>query len=154
MSKFSLKENSYDICNAAFDEGKVGAWWTGPWAIAGVEENKINYGILPFGKPFVGIKTLMVSKNAVDRGTAETALDIMKFFTSAEQAKKMALANKTIPANTAALKDAEVQKLNTIAGFGVALNSGRAHGEHAIRGRAVGPGRRRQRGRLERRADP
>ena len=36
----------------------------------------------------------------------------------------MALTNKTIPATTAALKDPEVQKLNTIAGFGVALNVG------------------------------
>jgi arabinogalactan oligomer/maltooligosaccharide transport system substrate-binding protein len=66
----------------------------------------------------------MISKNAVDRGTAETALDIMKYYTSTDVEKKVALANKTIPSNTAALKDPEVQKLNTIAGFGSALNTG------------------------------
>ena len=64
-------------------------------------KRRINYGILPMGKPFVGIKTLMITKNAVDRGNAELALDIIKFFTSAEMQKKLALANKTIPANTA-----------------------------------------------------
>ncbi len=124
FSKVSLKENSYDICKAALLEGKAAAWWTGPWAIADLEAAKLDYGILTIGKPFVGIKTLMLSKNAVDRGTAETALDIIKFFTGPDVSKKLALANKTIPANTAALTDAEVQKLNTIAGFGAALNVG------------------------------
>jgi len=124
LSKVSLAENTYDICNAALKDGTIGAWWTGPWAIAAVEENKINYGILSVGKPFVGIKTLMISKNAADRGNAELALDIIKYFTSAEVQKPLALTNKTIPATTAALKDAEVQALGTIAGFGEALNVG------------------------------
>lgn len=124
FSKVSLKENTYDICNAALQAGEVGAWWTGPWAIAGVEEAKVNYGILSVGKPFVGIKTLMIGKNAADRGNAELALDILKYFTSAEVQKPIALTNKTIPAATAALKDAEVQALGTIAGFGEALNVG------------------------------
>ncbi len=124
FSKFSLKENTSDICKAALIEGKAAAWWTGPWSISDIEAAKVDYGILTIGKPFVGIKTLMISSNAVARGTAETALDIIKFFTNAENSKKLALANKTIPATTAALKDAEVQKLNTIAGFGSALNVG------------------------------
>ena len=124
FSKVSLGENSYDICNAALQAGEVGAWWTGPWAIAAVEEAKVNYGILSVGKPFVGIKTLMIGKNAVDRGNAELALDIIKYFASAEVQKPIALTNKTIPAVTAALKDPEIQALGTIAGFGEALNVG------------------------------
>ena len=124
LSKVSLKENSYDICKADLAEGKVGMWWTGPWAIAGIEEDKIDYGILPFGNPFVGIKTLMMTKNAVDRGNADVALDIMKYFTTAEVQKKIALVNKTIPAVTAALKDPEVASLAAVVGFGAALNLG------------------------------
>jgi arabinogalactan oligomer/maltooligosaccharide transport system substrate-binding protein len=124
MSKVSLKENSYDICNAALKEGKVGMWWTGPWAIAAIEENKVNYGILPMGKPFVGIKTMMISKNAVDRGTSSIALDIIKYYTSADVQKKLALVNKTIPAQTAALKDPDVAKLASVVGFGAAANVG------------------------------
>ncbi len=76
------------------------------------------------GRPFVGIKTLMLTKNAVDRGTAEVALDLMKYFTGEDVQKKLALINKTIPAATAAVKDPEVQKLPTLAGFGAALNLG------------------------------
>jgi len=120
----SYAENSYDICNAALAEGKVGMWWTGPWAVAGVEESGVNYGILPMGRPFVGIKTLLLTKNAVDRGNTDLAIDIMKYFTSAEVQKKLSLVNKTIPAATAALKDAEVAKLAAVVGFGAALNLG------------------------------
>ncbi len=120
----SLAENTYDICNAALQEGKVGMWWTGPWAVAGIEEKGVNYDILPFGRPFVGIKTLMLSKNAVDRGTTEVAVDIIKYFTSAEVQKKLSLVNKTIPAATAAIKDPEVAALKAVVGFGNALNLG------------------------------
>lgn len=99
-------------------------WWTGPWAIAGIEADGVNYGILPMGKPFVGIKTLMLSKNAVDRGNQEVALDVMKYFTSPDVQKKLALINKTIPAQTAAVNDPEVAKLAAVIGFGKALASG------------------------------
>lgn len=124
ISKVSAKEQTYDICLASLKDGKVGMWWTGPWAIAAVEEAKIDYGIAPMGRPFVGIKTLLLSKNAVDRGNTDVALDIIKYFTSADVQKKLALTNKTIPAATAALKDPEVAKLQTIKDFGAALNSG------------------------------
>jgi len=120
----SLTENSYDICFAGLKEGKVGMWWTGPWAVAGIEESGINYGILPFGRPFVGIKTLMMTKNAVDRENQDIVIDVMKYFTGAEASKKIALVNKTIPANTAALKDPEVQALTAVVGYGAALNLG------------------------------
>lgn len=118
------KEASHDICKTSITEGKVGAWWTGPWAIADLEAASINYGIIPMGRPFVGIKTLMLTANAADRGNAEVAVDIMKYFTSAEVQKQLALVNKTIPAATAALQDPEVQALSTVAGFGASLNLG------------------------------
>lgn len=124
ISQVVDKEESDEICNTSFAEGKVGMRWTGPWAIADIEKAKIDYGILPMGKPFVGIKTLMITSNAVDRKNTEVALDIIKYFTSADVQKKLALANKTIPAATAAVKDPEVQKLTAVAGFGAALNLG------------------------------
>jgi len=124
MSKVSFSEQSYDICKAALAEGKAAMWWTGPWAIAGIEQDGVDYGILPMGKPFVGIKTLMLTRNAVERGNAEVALDIMKYFTSAEVQAKLALTNKTVPAATAALQNPEVAALPTLAGFGAALNTG------------------------------
>lgn len=121
---YAPAETSHDICKTMLIEGNAAAWWTGPWAIADLEAAGIDYGILPMGSPFVGIKTLMITKNAVDRGTAETALDVIKFFTNTANEKAMALANKTIPANTAALNDPEIQALSTVAGFGASLNNG------------------------------
>lgn len=124
IKPYVLQEMTYDICNAGMAEGKVAGWLVGPWAIANLDKAGIQYGFATFGKPFVGIKTLMLTKNAVDRGNAAVALDIMKYFTSAAAQKAMTLANKTIPANTAAFMDPEVQALPTIAGFGAAAANG------------------------------
>jgi arabinogalactan oligomer / maltooligosaccharide transport system substrate-binding protein len=124
MSKVSLKEQTMDICNAGMKEGKIGMMWTGPWDIATLETNKVDYGIFPMGKPFVGIKTMMLSKNAVDHKTTDVAIDIMKYFTSADVQKKIAAVNKTIPAATAALKDPAVAALASVTGFGAAANVG------------------------------
>ncbi len=124
VAKVSSAESSYDICNAGLQEGKYGAWWTGPWAIAGLIDKKVDFQIVPFGKPFVGIKTLMLTSNGVDRGNAAAALDVMKYFTSADVQKGLALTNKTIPAATAALNDPEVQADAVIAAFGKSLNLG------------------------------
>jgi arabinogalactan oligomer/maltooligosaccharide transport system substrate-binding protein len=124
IKPYLASEQSDELCSTAFAEGQVGARWTGPWAISGIENAGIDYGIAAMGSPFVGIKTLMLTKNGVDRGHAEVSVDIMKFFTSYEMQKQMTLANKTIPANTEALNDPEVQALITISGFGAALNSG------------------------------
>jgi arabinogalactan oligomer / maltooligosaccharide transport system substrate-binding protein len=115
-------EASHEICRAMLFEGRAAAWWTGPWAIADLEAEGVDYGILPMGRPFAGIKVLLLTTNAVDRGNAEVAVDIMRYFTSYEPALQMSLANKTIPANTQALNDPEVQALPTLAGFGEALN--------------------------------
>ena len=120
----SNAESSYDICNAAMQEGKTGYWWTGPWAVAGLLEKGVDFTITPMGSPFVGIKTLMVSQNAVDRGNELAALDVIKYFTSADVQKGLALINKTIPAQTAALADPEVAADPVISGFGATLNIG------------------------------
>lgn len=124
FSAYAPKETSHDICKSMITEGTAAAWWTGPWAIADLEAAGIDYGILSMGKPFVGIKTLMITKNAVDRGSAEVALDIIKYYTNAANETTVALTNKTIPANTAALKDPQIQALATIKGFGASANLG------------------------------
>jgi arabinogalactan oligomer/maltooligosaccharide transport system substrate-binding protein len=124
VKPYLLPEMSHEICKTAIIEGKAAAWWTGPWAIADLEAAGVDYGFVPMGKPFVGIKTMMVTKNAVDRGNAEIALDIIKYYTSYEIQRYVTLANKTVPANTQALQDPDVQALVTIAGFGANANLG------------------------------
>ena len=124
LSKFSNAEASDEICKAGLIDGKYGARWSGPWYIADLLAKNIDFQIVPFGKPFVGIKTLMVTSNAVDRGNGAAALDVIKYFTSGDVQKKLALINKTIPAPTAAVKDPEVQADPVIGAFGNALNLG------------------------------
>ncbi len=124
VKPFLLQEMSHELCKTAVIEGKAAAWWTGPWAIADLENAGVDYGFAAMGRPFVGIKTVMLTKNAVDRGHAELALDIMKFYTSFTMQKYVTLANHTIPANTEALNDPEVQALTSLAGFGKNANLG------------------------------
>lgn len=120
----SPEETSHEICQAGITEGTYGIWWTGPWAIASLEEAGVPYGIAPFGRPFVGVKMLMMGANAVDRGNEEAVIEIMKYFGSAEVQTRLALVNGTVPANTEALNNPDVQATLSSSAFGEALNLG------------------------------
>jgi arabinogalactan oligomer/maltooligosaccharide transport system substrate-binding protein len=121
-SKVAPEETSHEICQAMLVDGQAAAWWTGPWATADLEAAGVNIGLLPMGRPFAGIKVLMLTANGYDRGNGEAAIEVIKYFTSAEVQKKLSLINKTIPANSAALNDPELQAIPIIAGYGSALN--------------------------------
>lgn len=122
------QEADHETCKAMLIGGQAAIWWTGPWAIADLEaagmQHGINYALAPMGSPFVGIKLFMLTPNAVERGHAEAALEVMRYFGSAEVQTRLTLVNKTIPANTAALNAPEVQAIATVAGFGDSLNRG------------------------------
>ncbi len=124
FSECAPAETSHEICQAMLSEGQAAMWWTGPWAISGLEEAGIDYSIAPMGKPFVGIKVWMVTTNAVDRGRADAAVEVMKWWTSAETLTTRAVSTKEIPANVAALEDPEVQALYTVSGFGASAERG------------------------------
>ncbi len=124
MAKVSLHKNNYGVCNAGLKDGTVGMWWTGPWAINDIEANGIDYGVLPMGKPFVSLKVMMIGKNALDRKTDKAALEVVKYFTSAEVQTKLAIANRTIPAASAALKSADIARLPAVSGFAAAAAAG------------------------------
>lgn len=117
-------ETSHDICRNMLLNGDTAMWWTGPWAIADIENAGLDYGIAPMGSPFVGVKLFMMTQNAVDRGNVEAAIYVMKYFGSAGVQKRLTLVNGTVPANTAALNDPDVQALYNIAQFGASLNRG------------------------------
>jgi arabinogalactan oligomer / maltooligosaccharide transport system substrate-binding protein len=118
------EETSHEICQAGLQDGTYAAWWTGPWAIAGLEEAGVDYGIVPFGRPFVGVKLLMMGANAVDRGHEEIVVDIMQYFGSEEVQTQLALVNGTVPANSAALNSPEVQEVYSSSAFGASLSNG------------------------------
>lgn len=120
------EETSHEICQAGITGGSYGAWWTGPWALASLEEAGIDYGIAPFGSPFVGVKLLMMGANAVDRGNEAAVADIMEYWGSEAVQTKLALVNGTVPANSAALNSADVQGVYGSAAFGAALANGTA----------------------------
>jgi arabinogalactan oligomer/maltooligosaccharide transport system substrate-binding protein len=127
---YAPAETSYEICKNMLFSGEAAIWWTGPWAIPDLQQAGIDYGIAPMGSPFVGVRLYLLTSNAVDRGNAEAAIDVIKYLGSAEVQRRLTLANRTIPTNTAALNDPDVQALYEIAQFGASVNLGTPMGNH------------------------
>ncbi len=105
LSTIMPQDIDYDVARALFTEGKAAIWMTGPWAIADVEKAGINYGVAPIpvvsatgqpARPFVGVKCMMLAAGAKNE---KAALELMRYYGSAEFQAQMAQANKQVPAN-------------------------------------------------------
>ena len=103
------KDIDGNVADALFNDGKAPLEISGPWRVADLQKAKMDFGVakLPmvdFGKtgparPFVGVKVLMLAHGSKH---ADVAVDVMKFYTSAEQEQTMAKATGEVPAATAA----------------------------------------------------
>jgi arabinogalactan oligomer/maltooligosaccharide transport system substrate-binding protein len=120
----------YGVADTLFKEGKAAMIVNGPWSVADYSKANVDYGIatLPTitatskpASPFVGVKTLMLSKTAANPALA---VDVMKFFSNKENQTAMVLKTREIPANKLALADPSVQAIGDIAGFGAQVKNG------------------------------
>ncbi len=130
MKPYMLAETDYPSLTSAMEQGRVAATWNGFWAVQQLKAAGIETGILSFGKPWVSLHQTLLTQNAVDRGHAQVAVDIMEYFTSADAQKKILLSfpdpdtSNFIPTNTATLEDPQVLVFSNIASFRLALNRG------------------------------
>lgn len=101
-------ECDYGTADALFKDGKAAMIMNGPWAIADYQAKGIDIGLVPVpvvsasgkpGAPFVGVKLLMLAANAKN---AQAAVDLMKYYGSADVQAQLAKINKQVPANKAA----------------------------------------------------
>ncbi len=86
------KDIDANVADALFNDGKAAIELTGPWRIADLKKPAWTsawprYPLVDFGKggparPFVGVKCLMLAHGSKN---ADVAVDIMKFYTSAEE---------------------------------------------------------------------
>ena len=74
----------------------------------------------------LAFRNYMMTTNAVTRGKSEAVIEILMYLGGADIQKQLTLANKTIPANTAALNDPDVQAIYEVSHFGESLNRGTA----------------------------
>jgi len=133
FNQYLPKQITYDVASSLFTEGKAAAIINGPWSYSDyANKAKLNIGFAPLptvsstntpAKPFVGVKTLWVSKNAKD---VATAADVIKFFTSKDQQVSMVKVTGEIPANTAAADDPTVTSNPAIAGYAAQAKLGTA----------------------------
>ena len=115
------KELDYNVADTLFKDGKAAMIMNGPWSIADYQKAGLDIGLATIpvvsnsgqpGKPFVGVKLLMLSAKAKN---PQPAVDLMKYYGSAEVQAQLAKVNKQVPANKAA-QDA-VKSDPIIAGF-------------------------------------
>jgi arabinogalactan oligomer/maltooligosaccharide transport system substrate-binding protein len=111
--------------SSLFTSGKAAAIIDGPWSYAnyatksGIDVGFVTLPTVPtnsntHGSPFVGVKSLWVTKNATDPALDA---DILKFYTNAQNQLQMIQATGEIPANLTALNDPSVKSNNAISGF-------------------------------------
>ncbi|HEU4328976.1 MAG TPA: extracellular solute-binding protein [Roseiflexaceae bacterium] len=121
FSEIMPKELAYDEANTLFLDGKAAIIMNGPWVVADYAARGIDFGLAPIpvvsssgqpGKPFVGVKLLMLAANAEN---PQAAVDLMKHYGTAEVQTQLARINKQVPANTAAQE--QVKSDPIIAGF-------------------------------------
>lgn len=117
-------EAGYEICQEGFTSGEFASWWTGSWALDALQEAGIEYGIRPFGRPYVHVTGLFLGANASEREHQEPAADFMAYFASPEAQTTLALAANIAPANRLALASDAVQAQTGAAAFGEAAANG------------------------------
>lgn len=127
LGKFNAylpKQINYDIASSLFTEGKAPVIINGPWSYEDYAKKAgIDVGFAPLptisgtttpAKPFVGVKSLWVTKNAKNPALAA---DILKYFTSKDEQLKMVATTGEIPANLAADNDPAVVNNNAISAY-------------------------------------
>ncbi len=119
------KQIDANVTKALFTEGKAAATIDGPWSYASYANDShidVGFATLPIvvsnnsapASPFVGVKSLWVSKNAKDQALCA---DILKFYTNKENQLQMIQKSGEIPANAAAAQDASVTSNPAISGY-------------------------------------
>src|SRR6266700_3866652 len=113
-----------DATSSLFTEGKAAAIINGPWAYADYATKAgidVGFAKIPVitstntpGKPFVGVKSLWITKNAKDPALAA---DLLKFYTNASNQVAMSKVDGEVPANLAADNDPSVTSNPAISGF-------------------------------------
>lgn len=111
--------------SSLFTHGKAAAIIDGPWAYANYATTAgidVGFATLPIvaennsthGTPFVGVKSLWVTKNASDPALDA---DILKFYSNYQNQLSMIKQTSEIPANLQALNDPAVKSDTAISGF-------------------------------------
>lgn len=130
----TVADPNYETCQTAFTDGKTAAFFTGKWATGNFDAAGIDYGMVPFGRPFVHGNAWVVTRAAAERGRAEAAVMLMRYLTSPESQVKIALATGRVPASRAAQAHPDVLALNGMPTLLAAIHNGVAippyrHGE-------------------------
>jgi arabinogalactan oligomer/maltooligosaccharide transport system substrate-binding protein len=110
------KEPSTALITALFNGGKAGMVFSGPWFLGEISKD-VDFALAPLpaiseagGKPMRPWITVEGAYVAAPSSKKEAAFEFVKFLTSAEAGKVLALEGRQSPANQAVYQDAAVAK--------------------------------------------
>ncbi|HEY9076939.1 MAG TPA: extracellular solute-binding protein [Anaerolineaceae bacterium] len=104
FSKYSPKETSEDICRKMFIDEQVVGMVAGMETVAKMKDLPVEIEVRAFGKPWLRTHGLMVTRNAVERNSFNTALDLVKYLTGADAVTQVLLKQYHVPVSSAVLK--------------------------------------------------
>jgi arabinogalactan oligomer/maltooligosaccharide transport system substrate-binding protein len=116
-------EAGYEICRAGFITGEFASWWTGSWALDGLDTD-FEMGVRAFGRPFTHVTGLFLGTNAVEREHQALAANFMAFLANPEVQTNLAVAVNIAPAHQQALASDGVQVQENMVAFGEAAARG------------------------------
>jgi Maltose-binding periplasmic proteins/domains len=126
------KQIDAPVTKALFNDGKAAAVIDGPWSYADYATKShidLGFATLPIvtensnnpATPFVGVKSLWITKNAKN---AAACADLLKFYTNTTNQLQMSKQTGEIPANQAAAQDSSVTSNTAIAGYALQASTG------------------------------
>lgn len=118
-----------DVFDGLFQEGKLAAEISGPWAFGDYKEAGINYGIAPFPKldngeyphTFIGVKAYYISAFSEQK---EEALKFIKWLTNKENSFKHYEKNAIIPPRDDVISMPEFQDNDDFRAFAIQASRG------------------------------
>ncbi|MDD2202353.1 MAG: extracellular solute-binding protein [Firmicutes bacterium] len=119
----------YQVAPAKFSEGKAAAIIDGSWALPGIKQAGIDYGIAPIPKldngvypaPFVSLKWWHVSSYSKQQ---ENAAKLIAYLTTKDAMYKSFKAGEGIPPRHDVLEMPDVKAMPEVSGFGLQASYG------------------------------
>lgn len=122
LAKYYPKDLDHSLVTQLFNEGKAAMMVNGPWTIADIKKNNINYGLAKIpvvtstGKstPFMGVQGMLMTTKVKDK---DAAIKAMNYFAGEKVGKALANSGGYIPANKAAREDSSITSNSDTKGF-------------------------------------
>ncbi len=124
FAKYAPQNVDFSACQKMFQDGTAAAVWETGVDISALDPSGSHYGVVPMGRPEVGALLFSITRNALEHGNSQQALDLIQFLSNAENSQKMAASFNQVPANLAARSTMNASSSPEFANLMIGVNLG------------------------------